>query len=261
MRKNTLQRVGSDNPVTRAIVVAGAPRSGTTILARHIAEREDVFRLHAVRGVRKRVRKYLVRCGLANAAGPFWANMRLDMTRTEFHELLERHATPVYETDRACLIKRIAAVNYLPFLANQFTLPVLVHLVRDPYDNVSSILSRREKVHGSRQSWWGVTPQGMPEKTGDPVRDCALQYRCTHELIRQSRGLYARYIPVSYEAYCNDPRRVIHNITQAAELSGEVPLPPEEIRFRGGAVSEDVRATVDKIIGDDFVTRMLDEER
>jgi hypothetical protein len=260
MSELKLENNKEEKKLKNAIIIVGAPRSGTTIISEHVKLISQAVYFKKPNPIFRRVKKLFIKLGLKNKKDFLQKNISLDMTQEEFHNFLCKNVAPQYDPAGIFVEKRIANINLLPFLANQFIRPALIHIVRDPYNNVVSLLNQRKKEHGTVDGWWGVTPQGMPKKTGSPTVDCAMQYKYTHLLIQQSQDLFSNYTTINYKEYCADPQKTISTILDSLNLNKEVPEAPEPITFRENTVSSHVRNVVDDIIGEGFVNDLHREQ-
>jgi|AntRauTorckE6833_2_1112554.scaffolds.fasta_scaffold18999_3 hypothetical protein len=249
-----------EGKMEKAIFVVGAPRSGTTIFSKHLKGISGAVYLKKQNRILRKMNKLLYKFGLMKQSDFLDRKIKLDMTQQEFHNILRKNVVPHYDASGIFVNKRIANINLLPFLANQFARPTLVHIIRDPYNNVVSLLNRRKKVKGNIDKWWGVTPQGMPKKTGDAITDCAMQYKYTHLLIQQSQHLFINYITISYKEYCNNPQQTMNSILKKVSLNTDLPVASELITYRENSISSEVRNRISNIIEDGFVTNLYCEE-
>lgn len=100
---------------------------------------------------------------------------------------------------------------------------VFIHTVRDPAANVESLLRARERVYGSRATWFSVRP---PEhdwlQHEDPGTQVAGQVLYTNARISESlRSIpAARGMRVEYQDFCAKPATIWAGLAQALALQG-----------------------------------------
>ena len=239
------------------LFIAGSPRSGTTILYRHMQciERCVALPSHAQQApfsfqdklfaVIEKYSGFALPKNIKTRKSPFWDRVRMDMTIAEFHTLLKEFLGSFYSDEKIFVNKRIDNMNILPFLSHQFENTILIHMIRKPEDVVLSIVKKRENKNAHRDIWWGVVPQGLPAITHDYLLDCINQYRYSNILIEKYQNLFSKYIVVHYEEYCSNPEKAIKNIMSQAGLNeNNIPPPPEPINFKTYKALENIRARI-----------------
>lgn len=91
---------------------------------------------------------------------------------------------------------------------------------RDVADNIRSILLGRMGKNGRYDAWRSVMPPQMRNiKIGDPAYEIAAQVGFLYdEIYNQLRATESRWVSVSYEELCLDPRAVVKRVSESLDV-------------------------------------------
>jgi hypothetical protein len=228
------------------IFVLGAPRSGTTLLYQLLVEGLDVGWLanaHAARPsdvvrVERAAPPRDVRLGsdfdsLHGATSGDWGPSEAGEYWYRFfprapHEQHDADATRERTSSIRAAVRAFADACSAPVVfkntLNSLRVPVLavglpearfVLIERDLADNARSLLVGRTRREGGIDAWWGARPDGADELgAATPAEQVAWQARVVHDVARTEleRTAPARWLHVTYDELCNDPRALIARI-------------------------------------------------
>lgn len=238
-----------------AIFVLGAPRSGTTIISRHIRSAEGCFGFRSKAGKKEKDRGEPFKMGNGGSA---WDEALRSGNRQAAREMV---ATTARDCNRAHVFvnKKISNVNHMQSICGIFPEALAVYVIRHPYDVVQSILSQRIRKLKSADARWGVFAPETPAQDPDPVVDCALQLRYLVEKIERDVVNFSRCCIVPYEAYCRNPEQTLEEIWHHYDLKS-VP-PPENIAFKSYEKDRESLAKIQRALGRDLYESLVDRAR
>lgn len=113
-------------------------------------------------------------------------------------------------------------------------LPEALFLVihRDLLDNAHSLLAARRRIHGDYSAWWSAEPPGIDELRGLPPEEQVVeQIRQIEAVVDRDRAKLgeARFLDVSYEELCSDPRAVLDEVAVFAGRNGARLAPRRQV--------------------------------
>lgn len=273
-------RAGRDLPAQAdrvPIFVLGAPRSGTTLLYQLLVEALEVGWLanaHAAEPSRaieieRHERPRAARTSSdfesthgataepwgPSEAGEYWYRF---FPRAR-HELTDADATPRRIAAVRSAVRGFAAACEAPVafknVFNSLRVPVLaealpearfVLIERDEQANARSLLAGRRK-RGDVNEWWSARPAGAERlDDADPATQVVWQVRRMNEVARRELQRIGddRFLIVSYEQLCADPRGTVERIHAWLVAGGadvarrDVGL-PERFEIRAGGRLDD----------------------
>jgi hypothetical protein len=105
------------------------------------------------------------------------------------------------------------------------TLPEALFLFirRDLLTNAESLLASRLAIHGDYETWWSAEPPGIDGLRTLPSHEQVVeQISAIEHLITADRELLGegRFLELSYERLCEDPRGTLTQIAEFAEARG-----------------------------------------
>ncbi len=166
----------------------------------------------------------------------FWYWWRRFLPTRETHALTARDLAAV---DTTGMLKELAAweaVRHRPLLMKGLILnwnldwlaallpsAVFVHISRDPFFTMQSLLSARRDFFGDVRRWYSFKPPEYPDlKDTDPARQVAAQVLLTGQAV--SAGLSAlaprRRLQVDYDDFCARPGVVYDELVSALAAAG-----------------------------------------
>ncbi|WP_081619667.1 sulfotransferase [Thioalkalivibrio sp. ALE12] len=91
---------------------------------------------------------------------------------------------------------------------------------RGEADNIRSIVAGRMRMNGRYDAWRSVMPPQMRNlKIGDPAREVAAQVGFLYdEIYSQLKAAGCRWVSVSYEELCLEPRVVIKKVSDSLDV-------------------------------------------
>lgn len=125
----------------------------------------------------------------------------------------------------------------VPFLDSLFERALIVHIRRDPFFTMQSLLESRLSYYGSAEGWYSIRP---PEyewlKERDPYTQIAGQVFHSSRALADGVAAVAgeRRLEVDYEAFCTDPAAVFAGIAARFAAQGR----PLEAPYRGPSAFE-----------------------
>jgi len=232
----------------RAVIIAAAPRSGSTLLFECLARCPETVSIggesHAViEGVESlgpSARGFASNALGAEDAGP----ENVAVLRKRFSDAVARHEglerLQGMEAPRL-LEKTPKNALRLPFLKQVFPGMQLVYLVRRPRENISSIIdawgSGRFVTYPGLPGWPGppwsllLIPGWRDLPADDVALIAARQWQAAHEAILDAldNGVVAGAVPVVYESLIDSPERTLGALCERLDLSpprfdGDLPL-------------------------------------
>lgn len=111
----------------------------------------------------------------------------------------------------------------IPYVSNLLDQILFIYITRHPLYNAQSLLEARVKYYGDQRGWYSFKPQEYEElKKLDPLEQVAGQMYFTNKAIDQGLGEIdrARWLQVSYEDFCESPRKVFAQILAKLENLG-----------------------------------------
>jgi hypothetical protein len=131
----------------------------------------------------------------------------------------------------------------------------ILHIRREPVFNVQSIIGAREKIQGSREIGYGVEDPLWPVGREGYVTDvCAQVLYHERKIEEQRREIPSeRYWVVSYEEFCREPHRIVERV--AREILGvrvdadalRARLPPLKNTNRPSAQRDEIEQTLARL--------------
>jgi hypothetical protein len=236
----------AERPDRVPIFVLGAPRSGTTLLYQLLVEGLDVGWLtnaHAERAsdvvrVEHGAPPRDVRLGSdydsthgatrgqwgPSEAGAYWYRF---FPRTP-HEQHDADSTRERTTSIRAAVRAFADACSAPVVfkntLNSLRVPVLaaalpearfVLIERGLADNARSLLVGRTRREGGVDAWWGARPDGADDlAAATPAEQVTWQARVVHDVARAEleRTAPARWLHVTYDELCDDPRALVARV-------------------------------------------------
>lgn len=103
---------------------------------------------------------------------------------------------------------------YISTFSQQLDNVYFIHLYRDPVATTRSLLKAREDWTGSREQWFSFKPREYHLlKEMDMYHQIAGQiYFIDKEILTQSSQLGDKFISLSYESFCRDPKHVFDSL-------------------------------------------------
>jgi hypothetical protein len=197
----------------RLIFVVGAPRSGTTFLARSIGAADGVVDLGEVKPLK--------------AAIPQLASTTTTDAARRFRRILERvrklalstHLRGVEQTPETAFVLDAALAAYPRARA--------VHVIRDGRDVVASLLERgwlsastqgKDEAHvpyGARARFWVEPERAREFEAGSDARRAAWAWR---RYLSAARGVGERTLELRYEQLVTDPDAAADSLAEHLDL-------------------------------------------
>jgi len=130
------------------------------------------------------------------------------------------------------LVLKAMIINWnLRYLAEKIPAARFIVMKRQPFFNIRSLLTARKKFFGSIDEWYSFKPPEYAElKYLDPYRQVAGQVYYTNQAIEEELSAIEahRYVKVSYEDFCSNPRETWEQIKNLAAF-------PEELRYNAAS--------------------------
>jgi hypothetical protein len=258
------------------IFIVGVPRSGTTVITKHLCQFNNVsyiprsYRLlekldihqssflgKLIANLSNKYRNLKLRLHEHDGGNLVWNKFYSVNNKFEQKKFIDRISfNPTNNTKCIFINKRIANVNFLNELSSVFKDSTLIHIKRDPIDTIISILNRRKKLFGTMEKRWGVFPDNMPEKNNNPIIDCTLQYMKIYELIEESKFLFKNYTEINYSEFCSNPDKILTSIAQEINLTGSIPS-TNQIKLRNNISSKEIIENVKNIFANSNNTDLI----
>jgi len=111
----------------------------------------------------------------------------------------------------------------LPWLADLLPGAVFVHIRRDPFFTMQSLLAARRDFSGDIRRWYSFRPPQYPDLANrEPAQQVAGQVLFTEQAVSEGlAGLPAhRVIQVAYEDFCRDPQEVHTRLLASLAAAG-----------------------------------------
>jgi hypothetical protein len=111
----------------------------------------------------------------------------------------------------------------IPFLSNILKKVLFVFIKRNPLYNIQSLLEARVKYFGDRRPWYSVKPEEYDKlKDLDPFSQVAGQVYFTNKAVQQGLKQIdaSRWLQLSYEDFCESPRKVFGQILEKLKNQG-----------------------------------------
>ena len=233
----------------RPVFIVGAPRSGSTILYQTITAELRVayinnlsctlhnslpfgFRLSRLLFMGRSHRCFSSRfgdtrqCGwnAPSECGEFWyrwldreqhfvdwADMSSAMVREIRHEI--GRATRIARLP--LVFKNLNAGQRLRLISSVVPDARIIHIRRDPVDNVRSILKSRKRIGVKPGRWWSIRPPGFEAYLRLPETElCAAQLKGLTAQIEADRHLFpeSSWLELNYEEFVQAPRDTLKRI-------------------------------------------------
>lgn len=243
------------------VVVVGAPRSGTTLVAQVLIRNLPVAYLNNLTSLFPRspiAANLLFRGQLRNhrvsyqsfygktrrLSGPNDGLYIWDRWLGRDRKRVPASLSPAAREDMVRFFGAFEAALGKPVVNKNNRLVACAHLVaealpgsrficmrRDPLYLAQSLLLARRDIHGSLEDGYGIEdPDRAPGGGGDPIQGVCDQVLFHERLIRdqESRIGTDRFRVVSYEEFCREPARLVRKVSE--EILGR---PLEEDRLPG----------------------------
>jgi hypothetical protein len=279
-------RAGAPEVSQTPILILGAPRSGSTLLYQSMVERFDVAyisnrhcRWHGAPSLVERrfgrarhVATYSSRHGAeAGAAAPsecggYWYRF----FRRSPHYVSLADADPEKLSRLRRSVARFGAAAGRPIVFKNLycslriapiaaALPEVLFIVveRDLLTNARSLLAGRMRRSGDYAAWWSAEPPGIERlRSLPPEQQVVEQIRLIAETIaadRESIGA-ARFLNVSYESLCDDPRMTMDAIEtfcarQGTQLTTRAEIPARFDRSSGAPIDAGLESALERYAG------------
>lgn len=240
-------------PQMPVLIIVGAPRSGTTLLAQLLANtgafgyvNNFVARFWQAPAVGALIERalgiassdqqgnYESRFGVTSGwGGPhefayFWrrwfpAGITDELGERELDEL---DGTPLLKEvhvlerayDRPLFFKNLRCTLHIPFLAKLSGQFHFIYVTRDPLYMAQSILLMRDAKVGDRNKWWSIKPKEYTKlRLLSPLEQVVGQVFYMQRTAEKALARLSpnRYIKTSYEELCLQPRQVVADIMRA----------------------------------------------
>jgi len=110
---------------------------------------------------------------------------------------------------------------YFSIISDHIDQSIILHLWRDPIASIRSLLHARKKWKGSLEQWFSWKPREFHIlKEMDIYHQVAGQiYFIEKDIRKQKKTLNGRYFTLSYEEFCNNPKRVYHDLSSMMSIS------------------------------------------
>ena len=248
-------------PTLRQLFICGAPRSGTTLVYQTLiralpvawfANLVALFPRTPLTATRlwgtvephpnPKFRSYYGRTG-----SPRGSTDALELWDRWLGSDRTRPAPPLDYRRQEAMIKFFGAyeqISQRPLVAKNNSLNVNAHLVasvlptaaffclrRDPALLAQSLLQARRDIHGNERVPYGVLSDELRQAQLDPIDHVCHQALYYEETIREQVARIGpeRFVVVSYEEFCADPGRLLHEA--AHHLLGRAASPEERARI------------------------------
>ncbi len=262
---------GAHEPQQPILLVAGPPRSGTTVVSQSLIQALSVGHLnnltqlfpHSPITANRRLGSYLrtpareLTSYYGRTSGLAGANDGLHIWDRWWPD--DRYAVPVwFEDQQAVQMRKFFAAlenftgkptlnknNALATCAEAVcaALPTahFVYVMRKPSFNVQSILKAREDIQGTRAAAYGV-PAPPSYQTNDPIEEVCAQVVYHSECARRQQDKLGekRFRICAYEEFCADPATPIREIARDV-LAADVQEPGLRATVQGLHNSDQVR--------------------
>lgn len=238
-----------------ALMIVGAPRSGTTVVYQTVAshrntvfinnllERLPLSGVRVARWVRldrwtpssSTESHYGETPGIAgpSEAGPFWDHV---FPRGAHHAVDPEEADPERMAWLRSTVGALVELTGKPFLSkntwNSVRIPTLdealpgsvfIVVERDPLYTAQSMLRGRRERFGEAPGPWSIVPREMAAMADlPPVEYVANQIVYTHRAIERARAQLGgeRFFTVRYEEFCADPAGALKGLDAFCEARG-----------------------------------------
>lgn len=245
-----IERDGGE-PRLPIVLVVGAPRTGTTVVAQTLAAGLPVSYFNNLSAVFPRspiVAQRLFAPWLRPPAADFRSYYGRSVRFAGFNDALhlwdrwlgsDRKHLPAALSDRAVRDMRRFFGAYQrafgkPIVNKHNSLNTCAHLIakalptthfiamkRDPVFLAQSLYKARLDILGDPQVWYGVEDAEGTRPVRDPVRDVCEQVRFHERKLTEQQVLIGceRFQIVSYEDFCRDPRALVRRVAETVGLS------------------------------------------
>lgn len=108
------------------------------------------------------------------------------------------------------------------FLSNIHPASLFIHIKRDFWDTVISILHARKARYGSYKAWWSLKPSSYPFNfNNNPVEEVIMQVKeCRKEIDEELSKPKVKSMEVYYETLCKNPKVILGNICNEIKKMG-----------------------------------------
>jgi hypothetical protein len=113
----------------------------------------------------------------------------------------------------------------IPFLSKMFDKALFVHIRRDPYYNMQSLVTARQRFYGSEAHWYSFKPPEFADLQNRPLAEqIAGQLYYTNRAIETGMNQLPpeRCLTLEYEKFCRQPAAIFNQLTAKLREQGFV---------------------------------------
>lgn len=126
--------------------------------------------------------------------------------------------------DKPIALKAMIANYNIGFLDKILNKVIFIHIKREPYTNIASILDARRRQYGDINKWYSFRIPEMQEllKIQDPVEQVAGQIYYNNKAVSESLLNISeeRKLEIQYEEFCKNPAKVYNMLRKKLEIQG-----------------------------------------
>ncbi len=135
-------------------------------------------------------------------------------------------------------MKGLIINQHIPFIARHLQKVLFIHLRRNPFYNMQSIIHTRQKYFGDTQQWYSFRPPQYPQLKNDSVaRQAAGQVYYLNLIVENGLAeLDEKYVlQMDYESFCRNPgewwQRIMHKMAAFGETTDAQYRGPEQFKI------------------------------
>lgn len=259
-----------------AIFVFGAPRSGTTIISRHLRVTRGTFGFtqpikkekkfgskssKIITDMSRRIfssRRDLSIHDRVDIGDLHYISRKFSNGDRLWDEMLDRKdyagiariiSSAANESPDAKVFvnKKISNALRMEEISQLFDRSVALCIIRDPYDVVMSIVEQRIKKLGDPSERWGVFVKDAPEKSSDPYADASIQCKGIIQVLQRNLIYFSSSFILGYKSYCCDPIGSLDPVVTPFGL--KLANAPEEIYFKSYSIDPNIEWRIKHVMG------------
>lgn len=126
--------------------------------------------------------------------------------------------------DKPIVLKAMIANYNIEFLDKILNKVIFIHIRRNPYTNIASILDARKKQYGDINKWYSFRIPEIHEllKIHNPIEQIAGQIYYNNKAICEALSNVSedRKIEIQYEDFCENPLAVYNSLREKLKIQG-----------------------------------------
>ena len=228
-------------PFDRPVIILAAPRSGSTLLFETLALSPDLWTIGGEsHGIFERIKRYNPNTEYCDSNALYAEDSIpevIDVLRQLFFQKLRDAEGRSVQSMQGALLRPLRMLEKTPknslrvsLLNRIFPDALFIYLVRNPRDNISSIIDAWESgrfvtypdLEGRNKPWSLLLPPGWQSYHEAPVEEiAAFQWRSANEAILQELGKLERnrWTAISYGQQLNAAESTLMRLCEFCEIS------------------------------------------